>query len=58
MPHGHGEDKEQTRKLITTYYYLPKPCVFIEVAFTRFYDLFYLKYFNFKDWMEYTLKVF
>jgi hypothetical protein len=36
----------------------PKTVCFIEVAFTRFYELFYLKYFNFKDWMKYTLKSF
>jgi hypothetical protein len=30
----------------------------MEVAFTRFYELFYLKYFNFKDWMKYMLKSF
>jgi hypothetical protein len=35
-----------------------KNVFFIEVAFTSFYELFYLKYFNFKDWMKYMLKCF
>jgi hypothetical protein len=54
---AHSEYKQQTRKVITHHYH-PKTCFFIEVAFTRFYELLYLKYYNFKDWMKYTLKSF
>jgi hypothetical protein len=56
---AHSEDKQQTSEVITTHYYHPNTWVFfIEVAFARFDELFYLKYFNFKDWMKYTLKSF
>jgi hypothetical protein len=54
---AHSEDKQQTRKVITHYYH-QKSVSFIQVAFTRFYELLYLKYYNFKDWMKYTLKCF